>query len=74
MEKFPKLHVLIVDEEPLIRRSDLRESPGPRAARVLRSFEATHIDLARADAIVETLGVEALGALILVRNFRVASV
>jgi 3'(2'), 5'-bisphosphate nucleotidase len=30
----------------------------PRAARVLRSFEAAHIDLARFNAIVETLGVQ----------------
>jgi 3'(2'), 5'-bisphosphate nucleotidase len=41
--------------------SRLRASscPDVRAARLLRSFEAAHIDLARFDAIVEALGVKA---------------
>lgn len=39
-----------------VRVSSCRD---PRAARVLRSFEAAHIDLARFDPIMETLGVQA---------------
>jgi 3'(2'), 5'-bisphosphate nucleotidase len=49
--------------EKTFRRLRVSACRDPHAARVLRSFEATHIDLARFNVIVETLGIETPPAL-----------